>query len=322
MTPSSGQNSATAPVEPDAMIDAPPTRTALWKLESAWRAYRRDTASVIALAFLLLIVVLTLLAPVISPYAPDEAVTFRHAAPGAEGLILGADGDGRDVLSRLLWGGRISLLIATIPSLFALAISLVLGIIAGYFGGWLDQLMMRILDMFLAFPLVLLAIVIANMLSSGLITVMIAILIALIPYITRLVRTTTQSVKVQPFIEAAKAGGASEWIIIKRYVLPNVLAPALVYTTTLMGLMMVVGAGLSFLGLGSQPPTADWGVMVADGRIVLSRAPHVTIFPGLVIVLVALSFAFIGDGLRDALDPRTRQRSARRRSQGSNETRS
>ena len=276
-------------------------------LAGAWRAYCRDRSSLIALGFLLIVAGASLLAPLIAPHDPSDAVTFRHAAPFSEGLVLGADGDGRDVLSRLLWGGRISLMVAVLPTLLALALSLAIGIAAGYFGKWSDHVAMRVLDMVFAFPLVLLAIVIASMLSPGVPTVTIAIMVALTPYITRLVRTTTLSVKGLPFIEAAHAAGASELTILTRYILPNVLAPALVYATTLMGFMIVVGAGLSFLGLGTQPPEADWGVMVADGRVVLRKAPHVTIIPGVMIILVSLSFAFVGDGLRDALDPRRRR---------------
>lgn len=276
-------------------------------LAGAWRAYCRDRSSVIALGFLVVVAGASLLAPLIAPYDPSDAVTFRHAAPFSEGLVLGADGDGRDVLSRLLWGGRISLMVAVLPTLLALSFSLAIGIAAGYFGKWSDHVAMRILDMVFAFPLVLLAIVIASMLSPGVLTVTVAIMVALTPYITRLVRTTTQSVKGLPFIEAAHAAGASELTIVTRYILPNVIAPALVYATTLMGFMIVVGAGLSFLGLGTQPPDADWGVMVADGRVVLRKAPHVTIIPGVMIILVSLSFAFVGDGLRDALDPRSRR---------------
>ena len=276
-------------------------------LAAAWRAYCRDRSSAIALGFLLVVASASLLAPLIAPHDPSDAVTFRHAAPFSEGLVLGADGDGRDVLSRLLWGGRISLMVAVLPTLLALALSLAIGIAAGYFGRWSDHVAMRVLDMVFAFPLVLLAIVIASMLSPGVLTVTIAIMVALTPYITRLVRTTTQSIKGLPFIEAAHAAGASELTIVIRYILPNVVSPALVYATTLMGFMIVVGAGLSFLGLGTQPPDADWGVMVADGRVVLRKAPHVTIIPGVMIILVSLSFAFVGDGLRDALDSRSRR---------------
>jgi peptide/nickel transport system permease protein len=178
--------------------------------------------------------------------------------------------------------------------------------VVGYAGGWLDHLVMRFLDMFFAFPLVLVAIVVAGILSPGLLTIMLAIVVALVPYITRLVRTTTISVSTQSYVEAARAGGATAGAILMRYVLPNTVPPVIVYTTTLIGLMMVLGSALSFLGLGVQPPTADWGLMVSEGRTVLRRAPHITIFPGLAIVLVSLAFGFIGDGLRDALDPRAR----------------
>ena len=283
-------------------------RVAAKSLKNAWIAYARDNAAVGALAFVLLVALLAILAPLISPYDPDEAVTIRHAPVLTEGLILGADGDGRDILSRLFWGGRIALLVGIAPTLLAMFISMVLGVIAGYVGGWLDQLIMRILDIFFAFPLVLLAIAIAGMLEPGLMTIVLAITIALIPYISRLVRTTTLTVKEQAYIEAARAAGANNVEIIVKYIYPNMFAPVLVYTTTIIGLMMVVGSGLSFLGLGVQPPEADWGTMVADGRAVLRRAPHVTVFPGLLIVFTALAFNFIGDGLRDALDPRARRR--------------
>ncbi|MBT3928891.1 MAG: ABC transporter permease, partial [Rhodospirillaceae bacterium] len=203
---------------------------------------------------------------------------------------------------------RIALLVGIGPTVVATLISLFLGLTAGYFGGWFDQIMMRIIDVVFAFPLVLLAIVIAGVLEPGVWTVILAISIALTPYIARLVRTTTLNVKQQPYIEAARAGGAGDAAIILRYILPNMIPPVLVFATTLIGLMMVVGSGLSFLGLGIQPPDADWGIMVAEGRGVLRKAPHITIFPGVVIVLVALSFNFIGDGLRVALDPRRRSR--------------
>jgi peptide/nickel transport system permease protein len=199
-------------------------------------------------------------------------------------------------------------LIGIAPTLLAMVASLFVGVLAGYAGGWADLVIMRFLDMFFAFPLVLVAIVVAGILEPGLLTIIVAIFIALLPYITRLVRTTALSVKAQPYIEAARAGGASPWAILLRYVLPNVLAPVIVYTTTLMGMMMVLGSALSFLGLGVQPPVADWGTMVSEGRTVLKNAPHVTVFPGLLIILVALAFGFIGDGLRDALDPRSRKR--------------
>jgi len=277
-------------------------------LRLAWHAYAKDKAAVGALIFMAIVVLLTILAPYISPHDPTEAVGTRGGLPGTDGLILGGDMDGRDLLSRLFWGGRIALLIGVVPTVTATCIALILGLIAGYVGGWLDQIIMRVLDVFFAFPLVLLAIVIAGALDPGVSTLILSITIALVPYITRLVRTTTVSVKQEPYIEAARAGGAATPAILARYILPNMLAPVIVYSTTLIGLMMVVGSGLSFLGLGIQPPDADWGTMVSDGRAVLKKAPHATAFPGFLIVIVSLAFAFIGDGLRDALDPRARVR--------------
>lgn len=288
--------------------ELPVVIASLSQWEGARRAFVKDRTSVTALVFLAVIVAVSLLAPYLSPHDPYEAVASRNAPPGSDGVLLGADADGRDVLSRLLWGGRISLLVGVLPTLLATIASLAIGIAAGYAGGWLDQIVMRILDIFFAFPLVLVAIVVAGILNPGLATIVIAIFIALVPYITRLVRTTTLSVKTRSYVEAARAGGGSVWAIVTRYVLPNTLPPVIVYATTLLGMMMVLGSALSFLGLGIQPPAADWGLMVAEGRTVLRKAPHVTIFPGVLIVLVGLAFGFIGDGLRDALDPRARSR--------------
>jgi peptide/nickel transport system permease protein len=273
-----------------------------------WKAFSRDRGSVVALTFLLIVTLAAAFAPYLSPHDPYEAVARRNTPPLTEGLVLGADNDGRDVLTRLLWGGRISLFIGVLPTVLATVASLMIGVVAGYVGGWLDHVVMRILDIFFAFPLVLVAIVVAGVLTPGLITITIAIFIALVPYITRLVRVTTQTVKIQPYVEAARAGGATQFAILSRYVLPNTIAPVIVYATTMVGMMMVLGSALSFLGLGVQPPTADWGLMIAEGRTVLRRAPHVTIFPGLLVVLVGLAFGFVGDGLRDALDPRLRSR--------------
>ena len=277
-------------------------------LTLAWHAYAKDKAAVGALIFMVIVVLLSILAPWISPYDPTDAVGTRGGLPGTDGLILGGDMDGRDMLSRLLWGGRVALLIGVVPTAAATFVAVVLGLLAGYIGGWLDQVVMRVLDVFFAFPLVLLAIVIAGILDPGVGTLILSIAVALVPYIARLVRTTTVSVKQEPYIEAARAGGATTPAILARYVLPNMLAPVIVYSTTLIGLMMVVGSGLSFLGLGIQPPDADWGTMVSDGRAVLKKAPHATAFPGFIIVIVSLAFSFIGDGLRDALDPRARVR--------------
>lgn len=270
-----------------------------------WRAFARDRAALISLIFLGIVILLAVFADFVSPHDPFEAERLmRNRPPLTEGYWLGSDSNGRDILTRLFYGGRISLLVGFLPTLLATLISLLLGLLAGYFGGWIDQIIMRVLDAFFAVPLVLMAIAIAGVLQPGVVTEIIAITVVLIPYISRIVRTSTLSVSAEPYIEAARAGGAGQGTILLRYVLPNMISPVIVYATTLVGLMIVVGSGLSFLGLGAQPPAADWGTMVSDGRVALTKAPHATIFPGLVIVFVALAFNFIGDGLRDALDPK------------------
>jgi peptide/nickel transport system permease protein len=256
--------------------------------------------------FLLVVILGAAFAPLIGHYGPDEADNLARYRPiGTLGHVLGTDQQGRDMLARLLFGGRVSLLVGVAPTLIAGVIGLGLGLIAGFVGGIVDQIVMRCLDVVFAFPMVLLAIAIAGAMRPGVLTEIIAITIVLIPYFGRLARTATQGVTPMPFIEAARAAGGAPVTIMLRYVLPNVFSPVIVYATTLMGLMIVVGAGLSFLGLGVQPPTADWGAMVAEGRVVLRRAAHVTILPGCAILVVSLAFNFLGDGVRNALDPRT-----------------
>lgn len=280
-------------------------RSFLRRVLSQIGEFSEDRMALVSALFLIVVGSLALLAPVLEIQDPYDAVnSMRNASPGTSGFILGADGHGRDVLSRMIWGGRVSLLVGILPTFIAMLISLVLGIAAAYCGGFLDTLIMRSLDVLFAFPLVLLAIAIAGVMNPGIITEISAITIVLIPYISRLVRTSTLSVMAQSYIEAARAGGARTPTLIVRFVLPNMIAPVIVYVTTLIGLMIVVGSGLSFLGLGVQPPVADWGEMVSDGRVVLRKAPHVTLFPGLAILLVSLAFNFVGDGLQRVLDPK------------------
>jgi ABC-type dipeptide/oligopeptide/nickel transport system permease subunit len=282
-----------------------PFRLRHWRLA----AFLRDPAAVAAAAVLLAVAAAAVFAPWISAHDPYEADNLmRYAAPGAPGHLLGTDQQGRDMIARLLWGGRVSLLVGVVPTVCASVIGLALGMLAGYARGLVDHVIMRVLDVLFAFPMVLLAIAVAGVLTPGVGTEIISITVVLVPYVGRLARTATLGVVTMPYIEAARAAGGSPGAILARYVLPNVFSPIVVYATTLMGLMIVVGAGLSFLGLGVQPPMADWGGMVADGRVVLRRAPHVTVEPGIVILCVSLAFNFLGDGLRDALDPRTGRR--------------
>ncbi len=271
------------------------------------RAFCRDRQAVTGSAIILIAAGAAVAAPLVSPHDPLTAETMRLALPGSPGFWLGTDEQGRDILSRLIWGGRVSLLVGMLPTLVAGACALALGMLAGYYEGFLDHLIMRLLDVFFAFPLVLLAIAIVGVIGPGVGNQMFALTVVLIPYSTRVVRTATLSVKKLEFVEATRSVGAADGRILGRHVLPNVLPPLLVYTSTLIGMMIVASAGLSFLGLGVQPPTPDWGVMVGNGRLVLYRAAHVATIPGLVIVVVALAFNFVGEGLREALNPRSRR---------------
>ena len=260
-------------------------------------------------AFIIALVAgLAILAPVVSPHDPITADgSDRLVPPLTPGFILGTDEQGRDILSRLIWGGRMSLTVGIVPTVVAGLAALLLGLSAGYFEGWPDHVIMRTLDVFFAFPMVLLAILIVGVIGPGAGNQIFALTVVLVPYSTRVVRTATLSAKALDFVQAARALGGGPARILARHLLPNVLSPLLVYTTTLVGMMIVASAGLSFLGLGVQPPTPDWGVMVGNGRLVLYRAAHVATIPGIVIVVVALAFNFVGEGLREALDPRSRQ---------------
>lgn len=272
-----------------------------------WLALQRDKVAMASAVFLAAVIVITIFAPLLAPYSPYVATPeLRLRGPGTPGHLLGLDGQGRDILSRLLYGGRVSLPVAFIPVTAATLISVALGIVAGYYRRGAGELIMRVLDIFYAFPTVMLAIAIAGIMGPGMMNVMLSIVIVLIPYITRVVYTTTMVVAEGEFVQAARACGAGDLHILFREILPNVLSPVIVYGTTTMGLQVVFASGLSFLGLGVQPPVSDWGIMISDGRTVLSSAAHVSVIPGLMLLLVALAFNLLGDGLRDALDPKLR----------------
>ncbi|MFC7401612.1 ABC transporter permease [Citricoccus sp. GCM10030269] len=276
------------------------------RIRLAYRAFLRDRVAVVAACLLLLVFVVAVFAPVLAPYSPIAGDSSqRLAGIGTPGHPLGLDGQGRDILSRLLFGARNTLAVALIPVLVVIPVSLMIGLLAGYSKGRLGDALMRLMDVLFAFPMVLFAIAVAAVLGSGMGNVMIAIGLTLIPYMARVAYTATVQESSREYIEASKAGGATTPEILFKELLPNVISPVLVYATTLSGLMIVVAAGLSFLGIGISPPTPDWGVMTADGQSVLLWGfPHVATIPGLAILMVALAFNLIGDGVRDALDPR------------------
>jgi len=253
-----------------------------------------------------------MLASLLAPYLglPDPNVIElrdRLASPGQSGHLLGADELGRDYLSRLVWGGRISISVGFFAVLLALGVGLILGLVTGYLRGVWDLTIMRFIDVLMAFPYILLAIAIVASLGPGLRNTMVALAIAGVPYYTRIVRGSVLGLMDKEFIQAAKAVGAPPVRIILRHLLPNVVAPMIVAATLDVGWMIMAGAGMSFLGLGAQPPDAEWGLMLSNGSKYLRMAPHLSLFAGMAISLVVLALNFIGDGLRDALDPKVQR---------------
>jgi len=276
-------------------------------LKNYWKAFARERLAVVSLVIIIVVIFSAIFAPWIAPYGYAESdPSKRLLSPLTSGYLLGTDTQGRDILSRIIWGSRISLLSSVVPVGITAFIGILLGLIAGYYGGILEAVIMRIMDVFFAFPMVLLGVAIAAMLGPGLINIMLSLTIVLVPYISRVVFTATTQVRSKDFIKAAQITGNSDLQIMFREILPNVAAPTAVYTTTVLGSMLVFAAGFSFLGLGIQPPVPDWGTMVADGRSVLMLAPHVSAIPGLTILIVALAFNFFGEGLRNALTPQLR----------------
>ncbi len=246
---------------------------------------------------------MAVLAPVLSPQDPNAGVTADRLAPfGTPGHLLGTDGQGRDMLSRMIWGSRPSLLTGLIPVVVATFLGTTIGIAAGLAGRVGNTLAMRVLDVFYAFPAILLAIAIATVLGSGTSNSIIALAVILIPPIARLAEGETSRLRSLDFMEAAEASGATRLSIAGRHVLPNVGPPILVYATALVGLSIVYAAGLSFLGLGIQPPTAEWGLMVSDLRQYIFSNSGLALVPAVAILVVSVAFNVFGDALRDAID--------------------
>ncbi len=280
----------------------------LWRVVMQALHFLRNHKSIAAGAIIVaLIVFVALFAPLLSPDSPTKVHPVdRLKGIGSPGYLLGADQQGRDILSRLMWGARSSLAIAVLPLGISAILGLALGSIAGYFGRLPETLIMRSMDVVFGLPPILLAIAVAATLGPGLVNLVISLIIVLIPPMTRVTHQVVTTLKEQPFVEAARVSGASSFRIIFDQILPNSLAPVIAYATSLAGAIVVFGAGISFIGLGIQPPQADWGRMINDGREVLDLHPHVSTLPGLAIFALAAGFNLLGDGLRDLLDPRMR----------------
>ncbi len=270
---------------------------------AAARRFARNPTGLLALGCLLAFIASAVLAPLLAPHDPLDISGERLQPPSREHL-LGTDELGRDILSRILYGGRVSLQVGIIAVVIALSVGGVLGLVAAYWEGRLDGVIMRVMDMMLAFPGILLALVIIAVLGPSLFNVMIAIGIASIPAYTRLVRGSTLSAKQNEYVEAARALGAGAWRIIFRHLVPNVAAPVIVLSTLGVAGAILATAGLSFIGLGAPPPTPEWGAMLATARNYIRRAWWLATFPGLAITITVLVINILGDALRDALDPR------------------
>lgn len=284
-----------------------PAKSAAWFLsEKLWssRKFLRDRTAVIGLVIVGFLIFSAVAAPLIAPHDPSAVFPAQKLAmPGFE-FPLGTDNLGRCLLSRLLFGARVSLVTAGTASLLIMIIGVVVGVIAGYFGGWIDFALMRFVDLILAFPLLVLALAITGMLGVGLMSVLIGVVSVWWASYSRVVRALTISIREKQFIEAAHATGVRPMRIMTRHILPNVISSIVVLSTIEMGRLLLVISGISFLGLGVQPPTAEWGAMLNDGRAFLRSAPQLMIYPGLAISLAVLGFNLLGDSLRDELDPR------------------
>jgi peptide/nickel transport system permease protein len=267
--------------------------------------FLREPVTLIALVVLLAIVGSALLAPYLRlPNPAEGSLLDRLQPPGTPGHILGTDELGRDMLSRLVWGGRVSLVVGFAAVSFAALIGVTLGLLSGYLAGGFDFWVQRFIDVLMAFPYILLALIVVAILGPGLVNTMFAISIAGIPYYVRIARGSALSLRESEFVKASQAAGAPMRRILLRHVLSNSLSPIVVAATLDVGFMIMAAAGMSFLGLGAQPPTSEWGVMLSDGRQYLRVAPWVSLLPGLMIFSVVLTLNLLGDRLRDLLDPR------------------
>jgi peptide/nickel transport system permease protein len=275
---------------------------------SAFSRLRRNRAALAGALIVLAVAVLAIAAPLIAPYDPIRVnVSEAHQLPTPQ-HILGTDQFGRDIFSRLLYGGQLSLRIGLVSVGIASACGVGLGLLAGYLAGWVGTVIMRAMDMLLALPGILLALVIVAILGPSLINLMIAVGISNIPHYTRIVRANVLTVKSTPYVDAARVIGCGDLRIMLQHILPNTLASLIVMATLGVASAILTGAGLSFLGLGVQPPTPEWGAMLSSGRDFLRNSWWITTFPGLTIMITVLAINLVGDGLRDALDPRLKLR--------------
>ncbi len=275
-------------------------------LRDAWRRLTRDKLAIVGMVIIGLFVLAAVLAPLLAPYDPTVQKILLRRQPPSRQHWMGLDEVGRDIFSRIIYGARVSLQIGLLSVSMAIVVGAILGAVAGFVGGWVDNVIMRLMDILLAFPGLLLAIAVVSILGPGLMNMLYAIAFVSIPTYARIMRASVLSVKEQEFVLAARAVGVPTARILWREILPNAITPVLVAGTLGIATAILDAAGLSFLGLGARPPTPEWGSMLGEGRGSVFTAPHIVLFPGLAIMLNVLGFNLLGDGLRDALDPRLR----------------
>lgn len=267
------------------------------------RRLRRDPVALAAGAVILALIVMAILAPWISPADPFQASMLKRLRPiGSEGYPLGADELGRDMLSRLMLGARLSLFMGIVPVIAAFVVGSAIGILAGYAGGWTSTLIMRVVDVFYAFPSVLLAIALSGTLGAGIFNAIVSLTVVFIPQVVRVAESVTAQVRRSDYVDAARASGASPFTIVRAHVLSNVLGPIFVYSTSLISVSMILASGLSFLGLGVRPPEPEWGLMLNTLRTAIYTQPWVAALPGVMIFITSMSFNLLSDGLRSAME--------------------
>ncbi|MEN9226466.1 MAG: ABC transporter permease [Thermostichus sp. HHBFW_bins_43] len=272
----------------------------------AWRRFRSNRLALVGLAFVLLLILVAVFADALAPYSPVEIFAGRRGQPPSAGHWLGFDHVGRDLLSRLIFGTRAALIVGLGATSLAVTIGILVGSLSGYFGGWVDLVLSRLLDSLMAFPTLALLLMLAAVLGPSLTTTVMVIGLTSWAAYARVVRADVMSLRERDFIMAARAGGATSRRILFHHILPNVMGPVIVLGSLGVGSTIILESALSFLGLGIRPPAPSWGGILSDGRAYILTYPHIAIAPGIMIVLTVLAFNFIGDGLRDALDPRQR----------------
>jgi len=276
------------------------------RLKEQWNVFKSNRLAYLSLFILLFIALIAIIGPLIAPHDPYEFDLSKARSPPSLEHPLGADELGRDILSRILVGARYTFGVSIVSVMVGASIGTLLGLISGYKGGLWDTVIQRVNDVLLAFPTILLAIALVAFLGQGVHSLVIAIAVSSMPVYVRLVRASVLQVASEDYVVAARMLGLSEWRIMVKHILPNVIAPVIVQLSYHMGLAVLVASALGFLGLGVPPPTPEWGAMIGSGRIYLFSSPHIVFFPGLVISITVIAFNMVGDGLRESLDPRVR----------------